>query len=330
MKAVVYTDYGGPEVLRQLEIEKPTAADNEILVKVHAASVNPVDWHLMRGTPYLMRLASGLRKPKSIRMGVDYSGTVEAVGCSVTQFKVGDAVFGGSSGTLAEYLAVSAEGSLVRKPENLTFEQAAAVNVAGRTALQALRHKGQVQRGQRVLINGASGGVGTFAVQLAKAFGAEVTGVQSTRNLEMVRTIGADHVIDYTKEDFTTSGDRYDAIVDNVGNRSLSEVRRLLKPKGKYVLIGGGGPADRTWIGPLGRIVQMLVISPWVSEDIGFFLSSTNRQDLQVVADLMQAGKVTPVIDRRYPLREAAEAIRYLESGRARGKVVVTCAQNAS
>ena len=329
MRAVVYSDYGGPEVLRYVDIEKPTAADNEMLVKIHAAAVNPLDWHFMRGTPYLMRIAAGLTKPKSIRLGVDYSGTVEAVGRSVTRFKVGDAVFGGRIGALAEYLAVSADDA-VRKPDTLTFEQAAAVNLAGTTALQALRQKAQIQRGQKVLINGASGGVGTFAVQLAKAFGAEVTGVQSTRNLEMVRSIGADHVIDYTKEDFTITGERYDVIIDNVGNRSLSEVRRVLKPDGKYVLIGGGGPEDHTWMGPLGRIVQMLVISPFIGHDVGFFLSSTNRDHLQMLGDLMQAGKVTPVIDRRYAFSEAAEAIRYLESGRARGKVVVTFAQNAS
>jgi NADPH:quinone reductase-like Zn-dependent oxidoreductase len=233
MKAVAYHDYGGPEVMRQVEIEKPTPADDQILVKVHAAAVNPLDWHLMRGTPYLMRVATGLRKPKSIRLGVDYSGTVEAVGGSVTRFTIGDTVFGGATGALAEYLTVPAEGSVVRKPENLTFEQAAAVNVAGKTALQALRRKAQVQPGQTVLINGASGGVGTFAVQLAKAFGADVTGVQSARNLELVRSLGADHVIDYTTQDFTATTERYDVIIDNVGNRALSDVRRVLKPKGQ-------------------------------------------------------------------------------------------------
>jgi NADPH:quinone reductase-like Zn-dependent oxidoreductase len=325
MKAVVYRDYGGPEVLRLMEVEKPTPAEDQILVKVHAAAVNPLDWHFMRGTPYLMRLASGVRKPKSIRLGADYSGTVEAVGSSVTRFKVGDAVFGGGAGALAEYLAASADGGVL-KPETLTFEQAAAVNVAGRTALQALRRKAQVQPGQKVLINGASGGVGTFAVQIAKAFGAEVTGVQSTRNLELVQSLGADHVIDYTKHDFTTTTERYDVIIDNIGNRSLADVRRVLNPAGKYVLIGGGGPEDHKWVGPLGRIVQMLVVSPFVRQDVGFFLASTNRDDLQMLADLTEAGRITPVIDRRYPFTDAAEAISYLESGHARGKVVVTFA----
>jgi NADPH:quinone reductase-like Zn-dependent oxidoreductase len=329
MKAVVHYDYGGSDVLRYAEIEKPTPADDQILVKVHAAAVNPLDWHLLHGTPYLMRVVSGLRKPKSIRVGVDYSGTVEAVGPSVTRLRVGDAIFGGAAGALAEYLAVPADGGVVLKPEKLTFEQAAAVNVAGRTALQVLR-KAQVQPGQKVLIYGASGGVGTFAVQIAKTFGAEVTGVQSTRNLELVRSLGADDLIDYTKQDFTTTTERYDVIIDNVGNRSLADVRRVLKPKGKYVLIGGGGPEDHKWVGPLGRIVHLLVVSPFVSQEVGFFLASTNKDDLQMLADLMEAGRLTPMIDRRYPFSEAAEAIRYVESGRARGKVVVTFAHNPS
>jgi NADPH:quinone reductase-like Zn-dependent oxidoreductase len=326
MKAFAYYDYGGPEVLRQVELEKPTLADDQILVKVHAAAVNPLDWHLMRGTPYLMRLASGLRRPKSTRLGVDFSGTVEAVGRNVARFNAGDAVFGAGHGAVAEYLAVPADGRVVRMPERLTFEQAAAVTVAATTALQALRRKAQVQRGQKVLIIGASGGVGTFAVQLAKAFGAEVTGVQSTRNMELVRSIGADHVIDYTKEDFTAGGERYDVLLDNVGNRSLSEVRRVLTRNGKYVLIGGGGPDDHKWTGPLGRIVAMLVISRFVRQDVGVLMASTKQEDLQLVADLMQAGNVTPVIDSRYAFSEAAEAIRHLESGRARGKTVVMVA----
>ena len=301
MKAVVYREYGGPEVLRQVQLEKPAPSEDQILVKVHAAAVNPLDWHVMRGTPRLMRLGSGLSKPKSIRLGVDYSGTVEAVGRNVTRLRVGDAIFGGAAGALAEFLVVPADGDMVRKPETLTFEQAAAVNAAGKTALQALRNKARVQSGQHVLINGASGGVGTFAVQIAKAFGAEVTGVQSTRNLELVRSLGASHVIDYTKQDFTTSSERYDAIIDNVGNRSLSEVRRVLKREGKYVLIGGGGRDDHKWVGPLGRIVQMLLISPFVSQDIGVLLTRASRDDLQMLADLMAAGRVTPEIDSCYP-----------------------------
>jgi NADPH:quinone reductase-like Zn-dependent oxidoreductase len=262
VRAVVYSDYGGPDVLRHVEIEKPTAADSEILVKVHAASVNPVDWHFMRGTPYPIRLAAGLTKPSAPSLGFDYAGTIEAVGRSVTQFAVGDAVFGGKQGSLAEYVTVHVDRGAVRKPEKVTFEQAAAVAVAGVTALQALRDKAQVQRGQKVLINGASGGVGTFAVQLAKAFGAEVTGVQSTRNLELVRSIGADHVIDYTKEDFTTTGERYDVVLDNVGNRSLSEIRRVLKPGGTYLPNGGGTPEKGASI---AGIVRMLVLSPFIS-----------------------------------------------------------------
>jgi NADPH:quinone reductase-like Zn-dependent oxidoreductase len=329
MKAVVACDYGGAEVLRQVDIDKPTPADDQVLVKVHAVSVNPLDWHLMRGTPYLLRLASGGRKPNSGRTGVDYSGTVEGVGRSVTRVSVGDAVFGGASGALAEYVAVPAE-SVVLKPATLTFEQAAAVNVAGRTALQALRRRAHVQPGQKVLINGASGGVGTFAVQLAKVFGAEVTAVQSARNVDLVRSLGADHVIDYTTEDFTRGPTRYEVIVDNVGNRSLSEFRRVLTPKGKYLLVGGGGPEDHKWVGPLRRIVQMFIMSPFVSQDLGFFMAKTNRDDLQMLADLMAAGRLRAVIDRCYPFTEAAAAMRYLESGRARGKVVVTLAENGS
>jgi NADPH:quinone reductase-like Zn-dependent oxidoreductase len=247
MKALVHSDYGGPDVLQHVEIEKPAPTDDEILVKVHAASVNPVDWHFMRGTPYPIRMGSGFRKPASPqRLGFDYAGTIEAAGRGVTRFNVGDAVFGGKQGSLAEYVTVPADRGPVRKPQRLTFEQAAGVTVAGMTALQALRKKAQVQRGQKVLINGAAGGVGTFAVQLAKVFGAEVTGVQSFRNMELVRSIGADHVIDYTAQDFTTTGERYDVILDNVGNRSLSEIRRVLKPGGTYLPNGGGSPEERS------------------------------------------------------------------------------------
>jgi NADPH:quinone reductase-like Zn-dependent oxidoreductase len=324
MKAVVYYGYGGPEVLRHTELEPPTPADDHILVNVHAAAVNPLDWHVLRGTPYLMRIGSGFGKPKSIRLGVDFSGTVAAVGASVTAFKVGDAVFGAASGALAEYVAVPANGPVVRKPERLTFEQAAAVTVAGTTALQALRRNAPVQAGQRVIVYGASGGVGTFAVQLAKAFGAEVTGVQSSASLDLVRSIGADRVIDYTKEDFTRTDERYDIILDNVGNRSLSDVRRVLKPHGKYVLIGAGGPGDHTWVGPLGRILQMMVLTRVVNQDLGLLLAKTNQPDLQLLADLMQAGSVTPVIGRCFAFGDVAEAIRYLESGHPQGKVVVT------
>ena len=322
MKAAVYSEYGGPEVVRLVEIDTPTPADNEILVKVHAASVNPVDWHFTRGTPYPIRFGAGLKRPTSVRrLGFDYAGTIAALGRGVTRFTVGDPVFGAQSGSLAEYLTVPADRVAVRKPANLTFEQAAAVPVAGMTALQALRNKARVQPGQKVLINGASGGVGTFAVQLAKTFGAEVTGVQSTRNLELVRAIGAHHAIDYTTDDFTARDERYDVILDNVGNRSLSDILRVLKPGGTYVPNGGGSPEDPL---PLRRLVQLLAMSPFIRRKIRLFVTSPNGDDLGLLADVLQSGNVTPVIDRQYPFVQVAEALRHLESGRARGKVVVT------
>jgi len=324
MKAIVYCDYGSPDVLKLEDIEKPTPADNEVLVRVRAAAVNPYDWHYIRGTPYLMRIETGLRKPKITRLGVDYAGTVEAVGKRVTQFKPGDDVFGGRTGAFAEYVTVREDRAVVRKPANLTFEQVATVGIAAITALQALRDKAKIQPGQKVLINGVSGGVGTFAVQIAKSMGADVTGVCSTRNVEMVRSIGADQVIDYKKEDYADSGQRFDVILDNVGNRSLSDNRRVLNPDGKYVLIGGGGPNDHRWIGPLAKVANAYLMSQFVSQDMGMFLASLNKEDLTVLGDLMQAGKVTPVIDRRYTLSEVPAAIRYLEEGHARGKVIIT------
>ena len=323
MKAVVYCDYGTADVLRLEDVEKPTPEENQLLIKVHAAALNPLDWHYMRGTPYVMRMGTGLRKPESTRLGVDFAGTVEAVGSKVTQFKPGDEVFGVRTGALAEYVCAHEDRAVVVKPANLTFEQAASVPVAAITALQGLRDKGQVRPGQRVLINGASGGVGTFAVQIAKSFGADVTGVCSTRNLEMVRALGADRVIDYTKEDFAKMGERYDVILDNVGNRSLSEFRDVLNPKGKYVMIGGGGPNDGRWIGPLARPLAAFVSSPFISQDMVMLLADVNKKDLTALIDLMQAGKVTPVIDRRYKLSEVPAAIRYLEEGHARGKVII-------
>ncbi len=324
MKAIVYCDYGAADVLRLADIEKPTPDDNQILVKVRAASVNPLDWHFMLGKPYLMRAQAGLRKPKITQLGVDFSGTVEAVGKNVTQFKAGDDVFGGRTGSFAQYLCVRADRAVVPKPASLTFEQAASLPIAAITALQALRDRAQVQPGQKVLINGASGGVGTFAVQIAKTFGAEVTGVCSTRNLEMVRSLGADHVVDYTKEDFTKSAEKYDAILDNVGNHALLDCRRVLKPKGRFVLIGGGGPNKGNWLGGLSRALDALLLSPFVSQDMGMFLADMNPKDLAVLGELMQSGKVKPVIDRSYPLSELPAAIRYLEEGHARGKVVIT------
>jgi NADPH:quinone reductase-like Zn-dependent oxidoreductase len=324
MKAIVYCDYGLAN-LKLADIAKPTPTDDQILVKVHAASVNPLDWHFIEGTPKIMRaLGVGLRKPKDTRLGVDFAGTVETVGKNVTQFKAGDEVFGGRDGAFAEYVCPRADRAVALKPANITFEQAASVNIAGITALQALRDKGKVQPGQTVLINGASGGVGTFAVQIAKSFGAEVTGVCSTRNLEMVRSLGADHVIDYTKEDFTKGDQRYDVILDNVPNHSLSECRRVLNPQGKYVLIGGGGPNDSRWIGPFGRIIQTMVMAPFVSQKMGMMMAELKKSDLAILGDMMQSGKVKPVIDRTYKLSELPAAIAYLEEGHARGKVVIT------
>ena len=324
MKAIVYCDYGLTN-LKLENVEKPTPNDDQILVRVRAASVNPYDWHFIEGTPYIMRaMGVGLRKPKDTRLGVDFAGTVEAVGKNVTQFKPGDDVFGGRGGAFAEYVCPRANRAVALKPASLTFEQAASVNIAGITALQALRDKGQIQPGQKVLINGASGGVGTFAVQIAKSFGADVTGVCSTRNLELVRSLGADHVIDYTKENFAKSEQRYDVILDNVPNHSLSECRRILTPKGKYVMIGGGGPNDNRWIGPFGRVIHTMVLSPFVSQKMGMMMADANQKDLTVLGDLMQSGKVKPVIDRTYKLSEVPAAIAYLEEGHARGKVVIT------
>jgi NADPH:quinone reductase-like Zn-dependent oxidoreductase len=271
-----------------------------------------------------MRLGSGFGRPKDIRLGVDFAGTVEAVGARVTRFKPGDAVFGGRSGALAQYLVVRQDRAVAAKPANVSFEQAAGVGVAGTTALQALRDAGRVAAGDEVLVNGASGGVGTFAVQIAKSMGAEVTGVSSARNHELLRALGADHVIDYKTQDYAASDVRYDVILDNVGNRSLADNRRVLEPDGRYVLVGGGGPDAGNWIGPLARPLQALLLSPFVSQDMGMFLSSFTNEDMKRLAELMESGAVTPVIDRRYPLSEVPEAIRYLEEGRARGKVVIT------
>jgi NADPH:quinone reductase-like Zn-dependent oxidoreductase len=320
MKAIVYRCYGSPDVLEFEDVEKPTPADNEVLVKVHAASVNPLDWHYMRGAPYIMRLGSGLGAPKDSRMGVDFAGTVEAVGKNVTRFKQGDEVFGGRSGAFAEYVIVPDDRALAHKPSNATFEQAASMPIAAITALQALRDKGQLKPGQKVLINGASGGVGTFAVQIAKSFGAEVTGVCSTRNVEMVRSIGADHVFDYTKEDYTESGQHYDLIIDNVGNHSLLANRRVLKPEGIFVIIGG---AKGNWLGPLMSPIKALMLSPFVGQEFVLFLARMDKDDLSILGDLVEAGKVTAVIDRRYRLSEVSAAIRYSEEGHARGKIVI-------
>src|SRR6266496_308750 len=325
MKAIVYCDYGVAN-LKLEDIEKPVPNDDQILVKVRAVSVNPYDWHFIEGTPKFMRaMIGGLRKPKDIRIGVDFAGTVETVGKNVTQYKPGDEVFGGSTGAFAQYLCRRATGSVAPKPAGLTFEQAASINIAGITALQGVRDKGKVQPGQKVLINGASGGVGTFAVQIAKSFGADVTGVCSSRNLDLVRSLGADHVIDYTKEDFTKGDQRYDVILDNVAIHSLSECRRVLNPDGKYVLIGGGGVNESRWLGPgFTHALKAMLLSKFVSQKMGMMLAELNHDDLAFIADLMQSGKVTPVIDRTYKLGDLPDAIRYLEQGHARGKVVVS------
>src|SRR5213593_3769756 len=324
MKAIINCDYGLSH-LKLADIEKPVPNDDQVLVRVHAASVNPYDWHFIEGTPKIIRLMGvGLRKPKDTRVGVDFAGTVEAVGKNVTQFKPGDEVFGGRGGAFGEYVWPRATRAVALKPSNVTFEQAASVNIAGITALQAVRDKGKVQPGQKVLINGASGGVGTFAVQIAKSLGADVTGVCSTRNVDLVRSLGADHVIDYTKEDFAKGAERYDVILDNVPNHSLSECRRILNPNGKYVMIGGGGPNDSRWVGPFGRVIKTMVLSPFTSQKMGMMMADANGKDLTILADMMQSGKLKPVIDRTYKLNEVPAAIAYLEEGHARGKVIIS------
>jgi NADPH:quinone reductase-like Zn-dependent oxidoreductase len=325
MKAIVRCDYGLAN-LKLADIEKPVPDNDQIFVKVHAVSVNPYDWHFVEGTPYVLRgMGFGLRKPKDIRLGVDFSGTVEAVGKNVTQYKPGDEVFGGRDGAFAQYVCRRAVGAVALKPAGLTFEQAASINIAGITALQGVRDKGKVQPGQKVLINGASGGVGTFAVQLAKNFGAEVTGVCSTHNVELVQSLGADHVIDYTKEDFTKGDQKYDVILDNVANHSLSECRRVLTPNGIYVLIGGGGVTEQGFLGGLAKAIRAALFSKFVSQKMGMMMADPNTKDLTLLAEMVQSGKLKTVIDRTYKsLSEVPDAIRYLEEGHARGKVIVT------
>ena len=323
MKAITHCEYGGPEVLKVEEIEKPVPNDNQVLVKVRAASLNPLDLTI-RG-PLLLRPLFGLRKPKDTRLGVDYSGTVEAVGKNVSNFKPGDEIFGGKNGAIAEYVCVLADRAVVLKPANMTFEQTASVPVAAITALQGLRDKGHIQSGQKVLINGASGGVGTFAVQIAKSFGTEVTGVCSTRNVDLVQSIGADHVIDYTKEDFTKTDQRYDLIYDLVGNHSFSERRRILGPNGICVMagIGGAGWHEGFATRLLGELNGYLR-SRFVSQKFVAYIAQFNKADMSVLADLLQTGKMTPVIDKTYKLNETVDALRYLETGHARGKVVIS------
>jgi NADPH:quinone reductase-like Zn-dependent oxidoreductase len=320
MKAIRKCDYG---IVTLREVEKPTPTDTQVLIKVRAASLNAADGHLLRGG-YLMRPFSGMRKPKDSRFGIDCAGTVEAVGKNITEFKPGDDVFGVANGAIGEY-ACAPERILVRKPDNITFEQAGSVAVAGLTALQGLRDQGNIKAGQKVLVNGASGGVGTFAVQIAKAFGAEVTAVCSTRNMDQARSMGADHVIDYTKEDFTQGDQRYDMIFDNVGNHSIAERRRILTPNGICVLAGMGsaGKHEGQYARLFGNLKAFLV-SPFISQKFKFYIAKTLKADLMVLGDLMQQGKLTPVIDRQYPMEQTAEALRYLEEGHARGKIVIT------
>src|SRR5256714_5122567 len=323
MKAIVYTHYGSPDVLQFIETEKPVPNAGEILVKIYAASANPLDWHLMRGAPFLARLEGGLRKPKAPRFGADLAGRVEAVGSTVTQFQLGDEVFGAWTGIFAEYATVP-ENRVALKPANRSFEEAAAIPVAAITALQGLRDTGHIHTGQKVLVNGASGGVGTFAVQIAKAFGAEVTGVCSTRDVGMVRSIGADHVIDYTQEDFTRNGQHYDLIYDAVGNRSVSDYKRALNLKGTCAIAG---------FQSLPRLFEHMILGPLRSKTgnkkVGLMgIAKMNQKDLVYMKELLEAGKVVPVIERCYPLSETAEALRYLEEGHARGKVVITVEQN--
>lgn len=321
MKAIVYHKYGSPDVLELHEIDKPTPKADEVLVRIHATSVNPAEWYAMTGL-YIARMGSGWRKPKDNRLGVDFAGVVEAVGSQVTQFQPGDEVFGGKHGAFAEYVCVRADRAVVRKPANVTFAQAGSVAIAGLTALQGLRDHGQLQPGQQVLVNGASGGVGTFAVQIAKALGAEVTGVCSTRNVAIVRSLGADQVIDYTREDFTRSERRYDLILDNAGSRSWRDYKRVLQPKANFVLVGA--PKGNPWIGPLSQVIKLRLASLWASQKVTFFVAKLNPADLVVLQELMAAGKVTPCIDRQYALNDLPAAMRYLGAGHAQGKIVVT------
>lgn len=330
MKAIVYTHTGSPDVLELKEIDKPLPEENRLLVKVHAASVNALDWHEIRSLPFLLRvvgllLGGGQRKPKEQRLGVDLAGQVEAVGSAITQFQVGDEVFGRGPGAFAEY-ACPREDAVVAKPATMTFEAAAAVPVAAITALQGLRDKGQIQPGQQVLIHGAGGGVGTFAVQIAKSFGAEVTAVCGTENVDMVRSIGADHVIDYTREDFLKNGQRYDLILAVNGYHPIFAYRRALRPRGRFVLAGASGDHLTQ------AVLQTMLLGPMMSKvgskKFGFFTAKPTQKDLAFIKELIEAGKVTPVIDRQYPLSETAEALRYMGEGHARGKIIITVDQN--
>lgn len=321
MKAAVYGRYGPPEVVEIRDVAKPVPKDDEVLIEVRASSVNPLDLHFMRGEPYMIRLQAGLRQPRDTRLGVDVAGRVEAAGGKVAGLKAGDEVFGACRGAFAEY-ACASESALAAKPGNVTFEQAAAAPIAALTALQCLRDHGQIQPGRKVLINGAAGGVGTFAVEIAKSLGAEVTGVCSSRHVDLVRSIGADHVIDYLQENFTQSARRYDLMLDCIANHSLLECRRVLNPQGRYVAIGGpSGP----WMTALvARAIVAPLLSRFVSQKLAMVMTKSSPGDLAVIQELLKSGKVMPVIDRRYKLSELPEAIAYLEQGHAGGKVIIT------
>lgn len=327
MEAIVHDEYGTTEVLRLDRIARPAPVGKQVLVKVHAAAVNPIDWHFMTGKPYLVRFMSGWTGPDVGTVGRDLAGDVVAVGPEVTKFKVGDAVFGVGPSAFAQY-SLAAERRLAAKPANVSYAEAAAVPVAALTALQALRDHGKVQPGQKILVNGASGGVGTYMVQLAKAMGAEVTGVCSGRNVELVRSLGADYVVDYTQDDFTRRSERYDVLLDNVGNRSLSELRAVLSPTGTFVGVGGARGKEATWgFYILGGMFQKLAIAPFTDQRFESFMAEVLAPDLEHVAQLMAQGKVRSVIDRRYPLAQAAEAMRYQREGHARGKVIIDVAE---
>jgi NADPH:quinone reductase-like Zn-dependent oxidoreductase len=320
MKAVVSRCYGGPEALEYMDVAMPKPGPKDVIVKVKAAAANPLDYHFMRGSPYLMRLMSGIAKPSDQRMGVDFAGVVSEIGSEVTKFDVGDAVFGGRSGAFAEYLVIPEDRAITTKPDNVAFDEAAAIGIAAVTALQALRDDGRLKAGEKVLINGASGGVGTYAVQIAKAMGAEVHGVCSTRNVEMVRALGADHVFDYKKENYTESDNEYDLILDMVGNLSFTANRRVLKPEGRLVLVGG---PKGNWIAPLVPMLKAMMIAPFIDQEISTMLAVLRGEDLEYLAGLMADGRLTSRIDTHYPLSDTAEAIRYLETHRARGKVII-------
>jgi NADPH:quinone reductase-like Zn-dependent oxidoreductase len=318
--AVTYRCYGSPDVMEFVQREKPAPAEDEIVVRVKAAAVNPLDWHYLRGLPYFMRLGSGIGAPDDDRMGVDFAGIVEAVGSEVTRFAPGDRVFGGAKGAFAEFVVVAEDRMVVPIPDGVSFDDAASLPVAAVTALQALRDKGRLQPGEKVLINGASGGVGTFAVQIAKSMGAEVHGVCSTRNVELVRSLGADRVFDYRNEDYTESDAQYDVIVDMVGNHSVGRNQRVLQPDGRLVIVGG---PKGNWIAPFIRPLGALLRSPLASQELSMMISTLRREDLVELAQLVAAGEVRPVLDHAFPLHEAADAIRYSETGRARGKILI-------